>query len=120
MTKRTKATPNDQQWNEGKQRCWELLSDLVGGEHHMGNVWHCGKGLRMTTFRDFATYDSNLLTRLVLLAHDRLCRCGVANGGPRHIAIEVWPRKATGDFCTRHPGLSELIAQCRQMEGGGQ
>ena len=89
------------------QRCWDLLAAMCG-EHDMGDVYCCGRGVEMSTFRDLATYDSNLLTRLVLLAHDMRCRVSINSGGPRRVKIMVHPRSDSKRNMEGHPGLDDL------------
>lgn len=115
MTKREQAKPGDEQWTTNKQRCWQLLADWSRGEHHMGKVTHCGRGLRMTRLGEVATFDGDDMTRLVLFAHQRRCRVAVSPAGPWRLSIEVHPRKPAGSLYERHPGLSDLEEQCRRL-----
>jgi len=107
------AKPGDGRWTPNKQRCYDLLLEFVGGEHHLGKLSHLGDGLRMTTWRELATFDSGYLTWLVVLAHKHCCRVAIDSAGPRRLAIQVWARNAEGSLMTRHPSLSDLIEQCR-------
>ena len=113
MTQQYKpATPNDEEWTPEKQRCYALLLEFAGGEHHLGKLAHLGYGLRMTTQMDLATFDSGYLTWLVTLSHKHLCRVLIGPAGPRRLAIHVWARKAEGRLAERHPSLHDLIEQC--------
>jgi hypothetical protein len=115
-SKYQEATPGDAQWTREKQRCYDLLVSLVGGVHHLGTVRHFGSGLRASYCESEAsTFDGDLLTWIVLLAHQRHCRVAVENGGPRRIAITVFARKPEGDLCSRHPGLAELRQRIDKM-----
>lgn len=109
-----KASPDDEWWTPEKQRCYELLVESVGGEHHLGKLSHFGTGLRMTTARDLATCDGDLLTWLVILAHRHLCRVAIDSAGPRHLAIQIWARQADGRWAARHPSLNDLIGRCER------
>ena len=97
-----------------------MLLDFVGGEHRLGKLTHFGDGLRMTTWRDLATFDSGDLTWLVILSHKHLCRVSIDPAGPRYLAIQVWARNAEGGLMTRHPSLCDLIKQCEQHQTEGQ
>ena len=115
-SKYPEAMPGDAQWTADKQRCYDLLVSLVGGVHHLGSVRHFGNGLRASYCKSEAsTYDCDLLTWIVLLAHQRHCRVGVENGGPRAIAITVFARKPEGDMFSRHPGLADLQQRIDKM-----
>ena len=113
-----RARPDDEQWTQEKQRCYALLLEFVGGEHHLGKLSHIGDGLRMTTWRDLATFDSDQLTWLVILAHKHLCRIAIDSAGPRQLAIQVWARKAQGRLAARHPSLGDLIELCERHRSG--
>lgn len=110
------AKPGDKGWTPEKQRCYELLLEFAGGEHHLGKLSHLGDGLRMTTWRELATFDSGYLTWLVVLAHKHCCRVSIGQAGPRRLAIQVWARNAEGSLMTRHPLLSDLIEHCEQHQ----
>lgn len=118
--KETTAKPGDEHWSDDKQRCWDLLVAFVGGEHHLQKVYHFGDGLRMSTWRDLATFDGDLLTWLVLLAHRDCCRVSVGPSGPGRVAVRVWARKQKGRMCERHHGLDDLIARAEQAKRAGQ
>ena len=121
-SKYPEASPGDAQWTTEKQRCYDLLVSLVGGVHHLGTVRHFGNGLRASYYKSEAsTFDGDLLTWIVLLAHQRYCRVAVENGGPCAIAITVFARKPEGDLYSRHPGLAELrerIDKMMRVRGG--
>jgi len=119
------ANPGDEHWTDDKQRCWDLLVCFVGGEHHLANVYHLGDGLQMSTREDLATFDCDLLTWLVVLAHRNRCRVSVGPSEPGRVAVHVWARQAVnvwarqpeGGLCKRHPGLDDLIAMAEQAKG---
>jgi hypothetical protein len=111
-----RAIVGDSDWTGSKQRCYDLLLEWVGGEHHLGKVSHFGTGLRMTTWRDVASFDNDYMTWLVILAHKHRCRVAVDGAGPRHRAIQVWARETEGSPIFRHPGLRDLIERCERHE----
>lgn len=113
------AKLGDDWWTQNKQRCYDMLVEFVGREHHLGRLSHFGYGLRMTTQMDLATFDSNQLTRLVVLAHKHLCRVAIDPAGPMRLAIRVWARKAEGCLIVRHPSLVDLIEFCEQHRSTG-
>jgi len=115
MSKYTKATPGDAQWSNRKQRCWSLLADFARGEHHMQAVVHFGDGLRMVWWNGISTFDGDDLTRLVLLAHQRICRVEITTAGLSHIGIVVHAREVVGCLYDRHPGLDDLLNKVQRM-----
>jgi len=108
--KKKPAKPGDEEWNGDKQRCWDLLVCFAGGEHNLSTVYHFGDGLRMSTWKDLATFDSDLLTWLVVLAHRDCCRVSIKPSGPVQVAVHVWARQPEGELGERHPGLDDLVA----------
>jgi len=114
--KRKTAKPGDEKWSGDKQRCWDLLVCFVGGEHHLANVYHWGDGLRMSTREDLATFDSGLLTWLVVLAHRDRCRVSIGPSGPGRVAVHVWARQLEGNMFARHPGLNDLMEMAERAK----
>ena len=95
--------------NTDGQRCWDVLSNAFGGDHHLKAVHQCGRGIEMSTFQSLATHDSNTLTRLVLMAHNFRCRVDIGSSGPRMVRIMVHPRSDSQSTMEGHPGLVELM-----------
>ena len=95
--------------------CWQLLCDLVGGEHHLPKVQTFGSGIKATLPRQsLATFDFGDLTDLVILAHDRCIRAEVLPGGPGRIAVALWKRDGReGPMHRRHPTIEEAIKRVR-------
>ena len=117
------AIPSDEKWSESKQRCWDLLVCFVGSEHRLQDVYHYGDGLQMNTWQELATFDSDLLTRLVVLAHRDHCRVSVGQSRTGLVAVNVWACQPMGNttaansrLCERHPGLDDLIAMAEQAK----
>ena len=70
----------------------------------------------MSTWWDLATFDRDLLTWLVVLAHRDHCRVSIGPSGPGRVAVHVWARKPEGGFCERHPGLDDLVAMAERAK----
>lgn len=72
---------NDDQWE-----CYRMLCDLYGGDHHVfGIVREAGRtGININTRHtgSMSTFDFCMLTRAVLLAHDRCIRFAIEPSGP--------------------------------------
>ncbi len=92
--------------------CMDMLSDLVGGDHHItGNVYEFGRGIRASVFSGrLSTFDFNMLTHLVLMAHDRCIRAEIIASAPGRIGIALHKRHARdGSNTKRHPTIEEAI-----------
>jgi hypothetical protein len=97
----------DDQWE-----CVQMFADVVGGFHHItGKIKPFGDGIKISAYPSrFATFDFDGLTRLVLLAHDRMIRVAVAPYGPRMISFQMWKRhRREGQYSERHPTIEQAI-----------
>lgn len=95
--------------------CYRMAVDIVGGEQHLrGSPKRCGHGIQVTIGGEFATTDSNLLTRVVVLAHDRAIRATLTGGGPYALTLKLWKRTRDGDFFESHPTLEDHAARIRE------
>ena len=65
---------------------------------------------------ELATYDFNLLTRLVVMCHDLCIRVSVSPHGPKHLQLMFHPRQREGGMSDRHPTIEEHIKTIREME----
>lgn len=103
----------DDQW-----ACAQLLSDLFGGFHHVyvGRVKELGTGISYNTTASFSTFDSNKLTRLVLLSHQQCIRASIIPSGFGYIKISLFKRHLReGQMHERHPDLNGLIEMCNTL-----
>lgn len=68
----------------------------------------------VNNFGMLATFDSDILTRLVVAAHDKCVRVSIQSSGPRMVKIVLHPRHGReGDFSRRHPTIEDAIAKIR-------
>lgn len=97
------------------QRVANLLGELFGGIYHIGAQarkadWSQQKFVSIVVpDTRFATYDSHLLTHLVILAHDRNIRVSIKAAAYRYLRLEFMPVTRSGFFADRHPTLQESI-----------
>ena len=110
-----------------RQEARSFLAMLYGGEHHIpGKLKEFGEGWMVTTTAPAATFDGDLLTRLVVLAHRECVRVQVEPAG-FYLRISLHKRQRTGATWERHPtlrgalerlGALELIADDAPAAGG--
>ncbi len=105
------------EWSEDQKYCIQFLEDLFGGAHHLsGKMYSFGVGVQYVVINtSFATFDSNLLTRLVILAHDRCVRVEIVPRAFRYLSIELFRRKREGRMSDRHPTMEEAINMERRV-----
>jgi hypothetical protein len=93
-----------------------FFAELYMGEHHIpAEIKKWGPAWCINDHGDLSTYDFNMLTRLVFLAHDKCYRASVMNSGPRMVKIAIWKRKQReGNICERHPTIEEALEKWRK------
>lgn len=97
-----------------KEDATTFFSILFGGEHHIpGKLKEFGYGWSVVYRGDFATFDYNMLTRLVVLSHDSCIRASIHQGGPGSIKITLWRRQREGSMSERHPTMEDHVAKIR-------
>jgi len=100
---------NDDQWE-----CYRMLCALYGGDHHVfGIVREDGRtGININTRQtgSMATFDFCMLTRAVLMAHDRCIRFSIEPSGPGMLRLCLHKRHLReGRMHERHPTMEEHI-----------
>jgi len=102
---------------QDQKECHDLLCDLVGGEHHINSrVYSFGRGIRASVYSgQLATFGFDMLTRLVLMAHDRCIRAEIIASGPGRVGIALHKRHTReGSMSKRHPTIDQAIAVHRR------
>lgn len=98
---------SDDQWE-----CACMFADVVGGFHHVsGKFKEFGQGIKVNSYNGgWATWDFNLLTKLVIYGHDRMIRVSLEPSGPRMIGFAMWKRHSrTGGADERHPTIQQAV-----------
>jgi len=100
------------QWmTEDQCYCYEMLCDWLSGAHHVPTVKPFGSGIKVSVNScALSTFDFDLLTTLVLLAHDRCVRAELTNGGPGRTGVVLHRRHARkGITWQRHPTMETAL-----------
>ena len=98
-----------------------LLGDLFFGIYHMNTTslrkveWDNTQCIVVTVDTELATYDSDALTRLVVLCHDRMIRCSIQGSAPGYMRLMFHQRhkRDGGSRWERHPTLETAAKQIR-------
>jgi hypothetical protein len=82
----------------------DLLGDIYLGIYHLPSArlakvdWTAAKLVSITLCATMATYDDDLLTRIVTLSHDRMLRVEIQAARPSYLKLMISQRT------TREPG----------------
>jgi hypothetical protein len=104
----------------------DFLGDVYLGIYHINARalakvdWSAKDCVDITLGDDLATYDSDMLTRMVVLAHDRMLRVEIRGIGPGYLRLRI-SQRATRDpkasVYERHPSLEDHAALLRAHYG---
>lgn len=106
----------DDQW-----QCFEMLCELYGGAHHVfGKVTAIGNyGIQIHaqySHNIFGTFDYDVLTKAVVLAHDRMIRFAIEPSRAGALKLSFMKRHTRdGDVSSRHPTLEAAIEKFRAV-----
>lgn len=100
-----------------KEEATKFFGKIYPGEHNIpGELKQYGSGWSVIHRGDIATYDFNMLTKLVVFAHDMCIRASIVPAGPQAVKICVHRRQREGSMVERHPELDEHIDSIRGKE----
>lgn len=99
-----------------------ILSYTFGGIHHLD--WKQRQKFRYTDeintdyvlYGNMATWDSNQLTTLVVLAHELAVRVRIAPHSFKYLKITFWERTREGQNHNRHPSMDEVLKYWRSKD----
>lgn len=87
-----------------------FFSILFNGRHHLDSkIKEWGSGWCINTSRSMCTFDSSMLTKLVLMAHKYAVRVEVNPSGPGMLKVCITQRKRDGSMFERHPDIETAI-----------
>lgn len=111
---------------DGMSPLGEAVADLLGdtflGIYHLPSRslqkidWKNDHFISLVYHGGLASVDSNELTRLIVLAHDRMIRVEIDGAAPKYLRIAFHQRhnREGGDFWDRCPTLDSHIEKIRQ------
>lgn len=99
----------------------DLLGDTFQGIYHLSyralqkTQWENNYVIEFNYSGSLETVDFNLLTILVVLAHDRMIRVSIRGIGPGYMQLIFHKRtRRTGKFHERYPTIENHIKQIRE------
>lgn len=111
----------DVEWFKGYREDWQtddqwlchlFLQRLFKGFHHIPNTPKAhGRGIELNFKPSYmATFDNDMLTRIVIMSHNWGVRAEIGGSGPAMIKLRLWKRHSRdGDVCERHPTIEEAL-----------
>lgn len=99
----------------------DLLGDVFYGIYHLDYKalkrvdWSNNDWIEFSLgWQSLSTYDSDTLTRLVILCHDRLIRCSIQANAHKYLGLIFHKRKnRNGNFFERHSTIENAIKKHR-------
>lgn len=104
------------------QKVADLLADLYRGIYHIQSQalkvdWQHTQLIEIVLRDDnFSTYDSDGLTRLVFLCHERDLRVSIRGAANRYLRLQFVEVTKNGFFHEGHPTLEEAITNWEKSQ----
>jgi hypothetical protein len=102
----------------------DLLGDVFLGIYHLNRTslgkvnWENKRYIDVTVRGVMSTYDDDLMTRLVVLAFDRMMRVEIVGLGPLYLRLTFYQRKTRkGTLMERVPTLEDHVKSLRDYYG---
>jgi len=113
-TQRAEQFPKDVETDDFVRCAWVLVR-AFGQAHHVPLVKFGILWLEVPYSGNLATSDGDLLTRLVVAAHDAAVRLSINPGGPRRVVLVLHPRVRSGRMGTNHLPLEEANQRLQDL-----
>lgn len=99
-----------------EKRAEKVLDTAYYGLHHCPEIKKVAADRwEVNNYGMLATADSDILTRLVISAHDQCIRVQIQSSGPRLVKIVLSPRHGRiGPFSEIHPTIEQAIEKIRK------
>lgn len=97
----------------------DLLGDLFSGLYHLDGAekvdWANGHHIEVRiAHKEWGSFDSNLLTKLVFLAHDRCLRVSMNPRSHYALTLLFHQRQRDGGVWERHPTIEQALTMHRE------
>lgn len=100
-----------------------LLGRVNKGIYHLSTVslnkveWESLYYMEYIIYGELSTVDFNLLTALVVYAHDEMVRVTIRGCGPGYMKMQFFQRNSrTGTMSERYPTIEDHITMLRSVE----
>ena len=111
----------DDAWRDDLARCAWVLVRAYRGAHHVPRVRVGDRWLETNHCGDLSTADGDLLTRLVVLAHDAAVRVEISSSGPYMGKVMLHPRRpGQGDRERPAHGADHIVSASPYEPGRDQ
>lgn len=104
--------------SEVGSRVAELLEELDGLHHFEESLmkkveWDHPFYIKMRLRGSLSTFDFDVMTRLVFLAHDHCIRVEIQSCNAQYLTLLFHPRVREGEMSQRHPTLEQAVESWR-------
>lgn len=97
-------------------RAAQWIDEVFGGLHRIKLIYHTDFVEIDSLRSSLATYDDDLLTKMVLASHWLCVRAEIHSSKKATVQIYLHPRThRIGRYYQRHPCLAELTEYCKKM-----
>jgi hypothetical protein len=99
-----------------RQRALNVLASAYRGIHHVDlkKAKEDSFSYSVCVYGGASTYDSDVLTRLVIAAHDACVRLDINGAANGYLRLIFTDRERGTDVFTRHPRIDEAIRTTRK------
>lgn len=97
------------------EQATDFFAELYFGEHHIpSKIKQWGSGYCVEDFAGMSTFDFSVLSRFVVMCHDKCIRGEIRPSSPKSMKVIIHLRQGReGDISERHPTLEENIEKIR-------
>ena len=102
----------------------DILGQVYEGIYHISRAalhervkWDDNLFIMIVVTDGISTFDFNVLTRLVILCHDRAVRLEINSAGFGYLRLFFSQRVREGSMTKRHPTMEQAIAEIRERIG---
>lgn len=99
-----------------RQKAENVLAVAYRGLHHVDMRRAKDRGghvFSVCVLGGVSTYDFDVLTRLVIAAHDECVRLDIEAASPKYLRLSFSDREREGRIYNRHPTIEEAIQSIR-------
>lgn len=110
-------------WTDDQLLASYTLAVVRGGYHNLSEIKECGpQGVEVSVYPKLSTFDNDLLTRIVLVAHRMGVRIEIGLSEPKMVKLKAYALHINDDkdcglhLGERHPSIDYLVKLCQEWK----